>query len=61
MSPSDRHLALKTRAKRIVGDLFEGPAGFLLELNEAGGHIVFEGTPGDLEKNDAVRREWLEV
>ena len=25
------------------------------------GHIVFEGTPGDLEKNDAVRREWLEV
>ncbi len=25
------------------------------------GHIVFEGTPADLEKNDAVRREWLEV
>jgi branched-chain amino acid transport system ATP-binding protein len=25
------------------------------------GHIVFEGTPADLEKNDDVRREWLEV
>jgi branched-chain amino acid transport system ATP-binding protein len=25
------------------------------------GHIVFEGTPADLEKNDGVRREWLEV
>jgi branched-chain amino acid transport system ATP-binding protein len=25
------------------------------------GHIVFEGTPSDLEKNEAVRREWLEV
>ena len=25
------------------------------------GHIVFEGTPGDLEKNEDVRREWLEV
>ncbi|MBX3512277.1 MAG: ABC transporter ATP-binding protein [Xanthobacteraceae bacterium] len=25
------------------------------------GHIVFEGTPAELEKNDAVRREWLEV
>lgn len=25
------------------------------------GHIVFEGTPADLEKNEAVRREWLEV
>ncbi|MBS4083204.1 MAG: ABC transporter ATP-binding protein, partial [Rhizobiales bacterium] len=23
------------------------------------GHIVFEGTPADLEKNEAVRREWL--
>lgn len=25
------------------------------------GHIVFEGTPAELERNDAVRREWLEV
>jgi branched-chain amino acid transport system ATP-binding protein len=25
------------------------------------GHIVFEGTPADLEKNADVRREWLEV
>lgn len=25
------------------------------------GHIVFEGTPAELEKNAAVRREWLEV
>lgn len=25
------------------------------------GHIVFEGTPAELEKNEAVRREWLEV
>jgi branched-chain amino acid transport system ATP-binding protein len=25
------------------------------------GHIVFEGTPAALEKNEAVRREWLEV
>lgn len=25
------------------------------------GRIVFEGTPGDLRDNDAVRREWLEV
>jgi branched-chain amino acid transport system ATP-binding protein len=25
------------------------------------GHIVFEGTPGDLRDNDCVRREWLEV
>lgn len=25
------------------------------------GHIVFEGTPADLEQNEAVRREWLEV
>ncbi len=25
------------------------------------GHIVFEGTPKDLENNEAVRREWLEV
>jgi branched-chain amino acid transport system ATP-binding protein len=25
------------------------------------GHIVFEGTPADLEKNEAIRREWLEV
>jgi len=25
------------------------------------GHIVFEGTPSDLEKNADVRREWLEV
>ena len=25
------------------------------------GHIVFEGTPGDLAANDAVRKEWLEV
>jgi branched-chain amino acid transport system ATP-binding protein len=25
------------------------------------GHIVFEGTPADLERNDGVRREWLEV
>jgi branched-chain amino acid transport system ATP-binding protein len=25
------------------------------------GHIVFEGTPADLENNASVRREWLEV
>ena len=25
------------------------------------GRIVFEGTPADLEADDAVRREWLEV
>jgi branched-chain amino acid transport system ATP-binding protein len=25
------------------------------------GHIVFEGTPGELRANDAVRKEWLEV
>ena len=25
------------------------------------GHIVFEGTPQDLHRNDAVRKEWLEV
>ena len=25
------------------------------------GHIVFEGTPADLESNAAVRKEWLEV
>ena len=25
------------------------------------GHMVFEGTPADLEKNHAVRSEWLEV
>lgn len=25
------------------------------------GHIVFEGTPGDLEADEATRREWLEV
>ena len=25
------------------------------------GHIVFEGTPQDLRKNQAVRKEWLEV
>jgi len=25
------------------------------------GHIVFEGTPADLKRNEAVRREWLEV
>jgi branched-chain amino acid transport system ATP-binding protein len=25
------------------------------------GRIVFEGTPGELAANDAVRREWLEV
>ncbi|HLL28287.1 MAG TPA: ABC transporter ATP-binding protein [Xanthobacteraceae bacterium] len=25
------------------------------------GHMVFEGTPGDLRANDQVRREWLEV
>ena len=25
------------------------------------GRVVFEGTPGDLRDNDAVRREWLEV
>lgn len=25
------------------------------------GHIVFEGTPGDLKANAAVRKEWLEV
>ena len=25
------------------------------------GHIVFEGTPTDLENNASVRREWLEV
>ncbi|MDP1733043.1 MAG: ABC transporter ATP-binding protein [Sulfuritalea sp.] len=25
------------------------------------GRIVFEGTPADLKKNDAIRKEWLEV
>jgi branched-chain amino acid transport system ATP-binding protein len=25
------------------------------------GRIVFEGTPADLNANDAVRKEWLEV
>jgi len=25
------------------------------------GRIVFEGTPADLKKNEAVRKEWLEV
>ncbi len=25
------------------------------------GHIVFEGTPADLNANEAVRKEWLEV
>jgi len=25
------------------------------------GQIVFEGTPGELNANQAVRREWLEV
>jgi branched-chain amino acid transport system ATP-binding protein len=25
------------------------------------GHMVFSGTPGDLQRNEAVRREWLEV
>jgi branched-chain amino acid transport system ATP-binding protein len=25
------------------------------------GHIVFEGTPGDLANNAAIRKEWLEV
>jgi branched-chain amino acid transport system ATP-binding protein len=25
------------------------------------GRVVFEGTPEDLKRNDAVRREWLEV
>jgi branched-chain amino acid transport system ATP-binding protein len=25
------------------------------------GHMVFEGSPADLDKNEAVRREWLEV
>jgi branched-chain amino acid transport system ATP-binding protein len=25
------------------------------------GHIVFEGTPGDLASNAAIRKEWLEV
>lgn len=25
------------------------------------GEIVFEGTPGDLEANESVRKEWLEV
>jgi branched-chain amino acid transport system ATP-binding protein len=25
------------------------------------GQIVFEGTPGDLRANDAIRKEWLEV
>jgi len=25
------------------------------------GRIVFEGTPQDLRKHDAVRKEWLEV
>jgi branched-chain amino acid transport system ATP-binding protein len=25
------------------------------------GRIVFEGTPADLGRNSAVRKEWLEV
>ena len=25
------------------------------------GHIVFEGTPADVRKNAAMRKEWLEV
>ena len=25
------------------------------------GRIVFEGTPADLKKNEAIRKEWLEV
>ncbi|MBI5062254.1 MAG: ATP-binding cassette domain-containing protein, partial [Desulfatitalea sp.] len=25
------------------------------------GHIVYEGTPEDIKKNQAVRKEWLEV
>jgi len=25
------------------------------------GRVVFEGTPGDLRRNDGVRKEWLEV
>jgi branched-chain amino acid transport system ATP-binding protein len=25
------------------------------------GRVVFEGTPEDLRRNDAVRKEWLEV
>jgi branched-chain amino acid transport system ATP-binding protein len=25
------------------------------------GRVVFEGTPDDLRRNDAVRKEWLEV
>jgi branched-chain amino acid transport system ATP-binding protein len=25
------------------------------------GRIVFEGTPADLNNNEAVRKEWLEV
>jgi branched-chain amino acid transport system ATP-binding protein len=25
------------------------------------GRIVFEGTPGDIEANAEIRKEWLEV
>jgi len=25
------------------------------------GHVVFEGTPQDLRRNEGVRKEWLEV
>ena len=25
------------------------------------GQIVFEGTPGELEKREDIRKEWLEV
>jgi branched-chain amino acid transport system ATP-binding protein len=25
------------------------------------GRVVFEGSPDDLRRNEAVRREWLEV
>ena len=25
------------------------------------GRVVFEGTPNDLQSNEAVRKEWLEV
>ncbi len=55
---------LKTRGVSVL--LVEQKLAIALQISErvyvmGHGHIVFEGTPQELKRNAAVRREWLEV
>jgi len=61
---ADYLLALKARGLSVL--LIEQKLTIALEISQrcvvmGHGRVVFEGTPGELKSNAAVRKEWLEV